>query len=435
MIYLDAQKILQENSQPKVTYEVTPAIIKPDFYYNLYERMHQLAHINDPELHFENVMGYISEIEMDLDKPSEDSISIKNYKTKFEDLFTEIIAQSQQMKKNSYVMSAAASIFNGDKISVQAVNQTLEEKPVMYSLKNGAVKINETQGIQAISEDGIVSYSDTGIFTSNKKDDNGDWIWNTGITPSGINATSITTGRLNTQLIRIYSGQDLRFQWNGDGLYAYKGMANENGEAVDSLQHVVYNSEGLFLIGEKGLVYDQSKEPLQNAVKRVEVSWDGLKLRNWNNEEVFYADPDTGNLTIKGSFEVDTTGTFKVTSKNLIINPNAKNATEILDNSYFYVGDDYSNNNTNKNYIRYYVDTSDKSTLEIKGNVETEGLVFNQNGNKVKFDAGGFSYFNNNDDLKTQITNDYLKIKNYIISHEWGNNTGLFFIYNQDEEG
>ena len=40
---------------------------------------------------------------------------------------------------------------------------------------------------------------------------------------------------------------------------------------------------------------------ISNGVTRVEVSWDGFKLRNWDNNEVFYADPDTGNLTLDGT--------------------------------------------------------------------------------------------------------------------------------------
>jgi len=36
-------------------------------------------------------------------------------------------------------------------------------------------------------------------------------------------------------------------------------------------------------------------------INRVEISWDGLKLRNWAGDEVFYADPDTGNLTLSGT--------------------------------------------------------------------------------------------------------------------------------------
>jgi len=48
--------------------------------------------INDADLKFKNTFGYISEIKLDLEEPWNDSIEVKNYKTKFEDLFSNIVA-------------------------------------------------------------------------------------------------------------------------------------------------------------------------------------------------------------------------------------------------------------------------------------------------------------------------------------------------------
>ena len=112
---------------------------------------------------------------------------------------------------------------------------------------------------------------------------------------------------------------------NKDGLFAYKSVFEDselmsaasdstisdalNTNATDGLdmkQYVVHNENGLFLVAEKdALVLDNSGvnptlKNLTTDVKRVEVSWDGLVLRNWNNDKVFYADPDTGNLTVEG---------------------------------------------------------------------------------------------------------------------------------------
>jgi len=58
--------------------------------------------------------------------------------------------------------------------------------------------IDEVNGIIGESNDGIVAYRGGGIFTASEKDDEGNWIWNTGILPTGINASLITTGRLDT---------------------------------------------------------------------------------------------------------------------------------------------------------------------------------------------------------------------------------------------
>jgi hypothetical protein len=37
----------------------------------------------------------------------------------------------------------------------------------------------------------------------------------------------ITAGQLDTNLIRVFAGENVAFQWNGEGIFAYK--QNENG--------------------------------------------------------------------------------------------------------------------------------------------------------------------------------------------------------------
>ena len=63
-----------------------------------------------------------------------------------------------------------------------------------YSFNNGNLTINEEEGIWGTSDAGVVAMRGGGIFTATKKDPNGNWIWNTGIVPEGINADLITTG-------------------------------------------------------------------------------------------------------------------------------------------------------------------------------------------------------------------------------------------------
>lgn len=113
-VYLDGVKILKENSVPKTSYTIKPIAIDNSIIKNAYNSVGQLAHINDHELKFKNVQGYISEVELDLDKPWEDNYTIKNYKTKFEDLFSTIVAQTESMKKNSQIFSMASNAFDAN---------------------------------------------------------------------------------------------------------------------------------------------------------------------------------------------------------------------------------------------------------------------------------------------------------------------------------
>jgi len=86
-------------------------------------------------------------------------------------------------------------------------------------------------------------------------------------------------------------------------------------EDVDKKQYVVHNADGLFLRVENGAKITQANpeyveggelpsailHTMEKSVDRVEISWDGLILRNFNGDEVFKADPNTGNLEITGT--------------------------------------------------------------------------------------------------------------------------------------
>ena len=145
-IYLDAVQILKENSVPKVSYTIEPLLINKEFMYNAYNRLGQLAHINDIELKFEDVRGYISEVELNLDKPWEDKYTIKNYKTKFEDLFSTIVAQTEAMKKNSMVIGLAADLFTATgELNSDMVAQALEDSNKIQDIINSSPYIIAAQ--------------------------------------------------------------------------------------------------------------------------------------------------------------------------------------------------------------------------------------------------------------------------------------------------
>ena len=60
---------MNDSSKPKASYTVTINMVNHEFIRTLYKQLAQLAMINDVELKFENVFGYISEIALDLDQP------------------------------------------------------------------------------------------------------------------------------------------------------------------------------------------------------------------------------------------------------------------------------------------------------------------------------------------------------------------------------
>lgn len=341
-IYLDALNVMYENARPKVSYEVELSVLNPEFVHTAYKRLNQIVHINDNDLKLENVSGYISTVTLKLDKPWEDTIEIKNYETKFEDLFSTIVAQTEAMKSSRPALNTAIAAFTSTGlIDKDVIYDSINSSNLNLSFNSGKLTIDQAEGIWGTSDTGVVAFRGGGIFTATEKDNSGNWIWNTGILPSGINADLITTGQLDTNKIKVYAGNELRFQWNGEGLYAYKSFSSDGAEIastitipnnkIDQKQYVKFNSEGLFLTSEKDAYYraptatsiDGSTiyayDKLPQTINRVEISWQGLKLRNWKNNEVFYADPDTGNLTLEGNIiaKSGTIGGWTITDEML----------------------------------------------------------------------------------------------------------------------
>ena len=324
-IYLDALQVAKENSRPKISYQVRPSMVNEDFIYNDYDKLARIVNINDIDLNFENVQGYISDIDLDLDEPWNDSVTVQNYKSKFEDLFSTIVAQTEAMKKSEYTISLAGSLFmSNGQLSGQVVQDSLKKVDLNYAFNNGKLTIDDRNGIIGLSDAGVVAMRGGGIFTATEKDSDGNWIWNTGIVPQGINADLITTGQLDTNRIKIYAGDRAQFQLNGKGLYAYKLFAQDTDlsagmsaavrsnltfDGLDPTQYVVFNSEGLFLTADRGaVVLNENRSDfvtVMNKVNRVEISWDGLVLRNYDGDKTLYADPDTGNLFLAGTVYAD----------------------------------------------------------------------------------------------------------------------------------
>lgn len=107
-IYLDALKIEKENAYPKVSYTIDPNILDKSMISTLYNKLSWIVHINDAQLKLKEAYGYISKLVLNLDFPDKDTIEVKNYTTKFEDLFSTIVAQTENMQRNEGLLNRLA---------------------------------------------------------------------------------------------------------------------------------------------------------------------------------------------------------------------------------------------------------------------------------------------------------------------------------------
>ena len=105
-IYLDAKEIMKENSIPKLSYSIAVNILDKKYMATLYNNLAQIIQFNDFQLKLQDAFGYISHIELDLDFPWNDTVEVKNYTTKFEDLFSTIVAQTEEMKRREGILAS-----------------------------------------------------------------------------------------------------------------------------------------------------------------------------------------------------------------------------------------------------------------------------------------------------------------------------------------
>lgn len=410
-LYLDALEVAKTNAYPQVSYEIYVSAYGEWFIREAYNMLARIVNINDASLKFENVQGYISELALNLNQPWNDKITIQNYKTKFEDLFSSIVASTEDMKANSYSYGIAAGAFTaGGSIKQSTLQNTINKVNLNYAFNNGNLTIDELNGIWATSENGVVAIRGGGIFCANQKDGNGNWLWNTGITPSGINANLLTAGQIDTNLIRIFAGDDLRFQLNADGLYAFKNSSISGGEA-DYGNYVVHNSEGLFLTNVK----DNGEK-----INRVEISWDGLILRNNSGDTVFNADND-GNLTIVGNIQAATgkIGGWDILEKSLQSEDGTAGMCSdttgtSADDKVFWVG--------NETFKVQHDGTMWATNAYVKGTVSAKAFVGGVSGEEVtdalkKIEivnlsgSDAFSYYNDNLDGNFTVLPDILRFR------------------------
>lgn len=275
-LYLDAKRIARDNSKPKYSYEIQKANLPHE---NNYVELGQLTYINDYSVDAYKEYGYISGIKYSLAQPSKDQVTISNYKTKFEDLFSSISAQNEAIRQNqlSYNIAAAAFAPNGE-VSQGVLQTTLDNNDFAFNFSNTNMTIDDSGGLVLTNTTnysngvyGQVALRGGGIFCSNSIGANGDREWTTGITPEGINASAINTGKLDTNLVRIFSGDSLAFQWNSEGLYAFKELQKNDGNGNFSLDEANY-----IRLNKEGLLY------INNGQPQLELGWNGLTIEGVN---------------------------------------------------------------------------------------------------------------------------------------------------------
>ena len=227
--YLDAQSVLYTSSVPKVTYSISVLELSQlqgygDFTFAVGDR----TYVEDPEFFGYDENGapireqvVLSEITYNLDEPDKNNIKIQNYQTSFQDLFKRITAtvQSVSFSSGAYDKAAALADANDTEKSAYLQGALNDASTILQNLADQTVRLDE-EGLTIIDKtepNNQLRAISTGILLT----DDGGNVWQTAITPHGINAKILTAGTINTGEVNIMYGEQPTFRWDTYGITAY----------------------------------------------------------------------------------------------------------------------------------------------------------------------------------------------------------------------
>lgn len=252
LYYLDALSVAYTSSRPQISYTISVLRLS-----HLEEFKNKVFHLGDISfIQDTEFFGYVdaarktpykekvlvSEIVSNFDDPSQDTITIQNYKTQFEDLFQRITSTTQSLQYASGQYARAASIVEPEGI----INpQTLQN----------SIAFNEQLVISAQNESVITDA--TGITVTDVTDPNkktkvtsggviitadGGRTWTSAVTGGGLNTQALTAGAINVDSITVLNGLHSSFRWDNQGINAFY----QSNDGINLSKFVRYDYNGIY---------------------------------------------------------------------------------------------------------------------------------------------------------------------------------------------
>ena len=258
LYYLDADSTLHTSAQPKVTYTINVLELSQLPGYENYKfELGEKSFVEDVEFFgyslIDGTIPYkeeivITELTQELDSPEKNSIKVQNYKTQFEDLFQRITATTQSVEYHTGEYAKAANVVQPNGlISLDTLQNSIANNAIRLENAKDQSVVWDEYGITTTSLSNpsqIVRIVSGGIFLST----DGGQTWKTGITGSGISASYLTTGQINTDEIYIMNGGFPSFRWDNTGLSAYKFNVDANGNpyGFNNSKYVRFDQYGIY---------------------------------------------------------------------------------------------------------------------------------------------------------------------------------------------
>ena len=264
--YFDAERVLATSAMPTASYTIDVLALQAlEGWENYTFDIGDKTFVTDIDFFGLDKNGspykqevVISEITDVIDSQNSSTITVQNFRTQFEDLFSRISASVQTLQMKDQIYSRAENFTANREILVPILQNTLINNSITLAQAVDQSVIVNDRGIEV-----------TDIFNPNKKlrvvadgiyiSSDGGLNWTSGLTASGMNANFITTGQLDTNRLRIMNGAFPSFVWDKLGLTAYQIYIDSAKEDPDDPASITSNGgfvrfdqHGMYIVPDGG---------------------------------------------------------------------------------------------------------------------------------------------------------------------------------------
>lgn len=309
--YLDALTVAHNSSRPQINYKIDVIRLTGiDEYSSKVLHLGDICYVEDVQFFgysdFATRTPYkerliVSQITSCLDQPANDSITVQNYRSRFDDLFQRITATTQSLQYAEGEFSRAAGAIQPDKtLSFSVLQDTFDyNQDFVISASNQDVTWDAT-GITVrnkFNANDLTKILAGGIFITN----DGGQTWKNAIRGDGISTNVLTAGRVNTSEIYIYDGNAPSFRWDAQGISAYQVDSSTN--SVDFNKYVRFDQYGVYGFQGNTALDLNVDNPLAEIKNNCSFGllWDGFFLKSQGNN---------------GLFEISTTNDLVISKKD-----------------------------------------------------------------------------------------------------------------------
>lgn len=279
--YLDAKAVAYTSSRPKLTYNIQVIRLSAlaDFKAKQF-KLGDISWVEDEEFFMaryrEEVV--VTQVVSHLDSPENDTITVQNYRTEFQDLFqrAESTIHSFQYGEGSY--ERAASIVNTD----GTINITTLENSIAnnnFLMNQSGLRNSITTGPDGITVTDLTNIANKVRITANglfiTTDGGNNWV--NAIKGTGVSTESLTAGIISTKDIIIDGGQGNTFRWDSDGISAY--YFDSANTIVDTSHFIRLDRFGIYgIIGINNFSPTTEEQVFNNA--SFGMTWDRFFMKN-----------------------------------------------------------------------------------------------------------------------------------------------------------